>query len=185
MRENLEKSIMCKYGVKTIFESDEFKLSRKKTLKEKYGSEKYNNSDKTRNTRIENKTQIDDSQAIDFESYKKIVTNRTMTIYRNNMDLINPLKLKRGKTEYHIDHKFSIKQGFLLNIPIEIITHPCNLQLIHYMENLKKQDICSIDIKDLLTEISESNIEIVIDHSYLKEKYDNVKSISYDMLRNV
>jgi hypothetical protein len=59
-----------------------------------------------------------------------------LIMFEINKILINPYNLKRGIKSYHIDHKFSIKQKFLLNIPIEIITHPCNLEMIYYKDNL-------------------------------------------------
>lgn len=182
MKNNYENSMMNKYGVKSIFESEEFKNNRKKILKEKYGSENYNNSDKTRNTRIKNGSQIDDDLVSDFESYRKVVINRTMTIYRNNENIINPDKLKRGKKLFHIDHKFSIKQGYLNNIPIEILTHPCNLHLIHYQDNLEKQDNCCIEIRDLLLNISKSKIDLGLNHSILREKYNNIQSLALSLL---
>jgi len=174
VRNNYEKSLMAKYGVKSLFTTNDFKKERSKILKEKYGSEKFNNPDKTRQTRINNKTQIDDSLVNDFNSYKILAINRTSTIYRNNIESINPMKLKRGKTQYHIDHIYSLKQGFLNDIPLSIITHPCNLHMIHYKENLVKQDSCWIDIKDLLDNIINYNKPIKVNHTFLKEEYNNV-----------
>jgi len=39
-------------------------------------------------------------------------------MYRNNKTLINPNNLKRGIKYYHIDHKFSLKQAYLMGLPI-------------------------------------------------------------------
>lgn len=181
---NLKKSINEKYGVGTIFESETFKKTRKEKLKEKYGSEKYNNPDKTRETRIKNGTQINDEMIEDFLQYKKVVTNRTITIYRNNKHLINPNNLKRSKREYHIDHLFSIKQGFLNNLPVEVITHPCNLHMIHYKENLIKQDDCWITINDLLERIISYEDEISFKDNHLKNQYSGIKEISEKLLTN-
>jgi hypothetical protein len=184
IRDSYEKSMVEKYGVTTIFEIPEFKSKRKQTLKEKYGSETYNNSDKTRKTRIENGTQISDDSFDGFENYKKIVTNRTSTIYRNNKEKINPNNLERSPKTYHLDHLYSIKQGFLNNLPIEIITHPCNLHMINYQENLIKQDNCWITRDELLKNIICYESEINLNHSYLKEIYSNIKDVAKKLLEN-
>ena len=130
----------------------------------------------------DNNTQINDEIINDFLDYKKIIVNRTTTIYRNNENIINPEKFKRGKKDYHIDHLFSIKQGFLENLPIEIISHPCNLHMIFYMENLKKQDVCWITKEDLLNNIILYNDDIYLKQKNLKQKYSNIKEIAKQIL---
>lgn len=160
-----------KYGVDFYLQTTEFKKDRSKKLKDTYGDENWNNKEKTRKTRITNKTQIDDVDIESFLNYKKITVNRTVTIYRNNIEYINPLKLERGKKSYHIDHKYSVKQGFLNNIPIEIISHPCNLFMIWYMDNLVKQDRCDITIEMLIENIKNYDNDVIIKHSSLNNLY--------------
>ena len=182
---SIKNKQLKKYGVQSYFQTDEFKNKRKKILKEKYGNEKFNNPNKTKNTRINNGTQISDEKTDNFNYYKRLTINRTLTIYRNNKQIINPNDLKRSKKGYHIDHKFSIKQGFLNNLPIEIITHPCNLHLIDYKENLMKQDNCYITVNELLNNIINYNENIIFTNKELKEKYKNVKIISENILNNL
>lgn len=66
---------------------------------------------------------------------------------------------KRGKTgisgAHHVDHKFSVMEGFKNNIPADIISHICNLQMIPWEENLSKRDRCSITIQDLINKIKQ------------------------------
>ena len=185
IQKNRENAIFEKYGVYNSFQISEIKKKRKKTLKEKYGSETYNNPDKTKKTRIENNTQISDEIINEFLDYKKIAVNRTMTIFRNNEDIINPKKVKRGKKEYHIDHLFSIKQGFLENIPVEIISHPCNLHMIFYIDNLKKQDNCWISKEELLNNIIYYDKNINLKQMSLIEKYSNIKNIAKTILESI
>jgi len=179
-----EDTMFEKYGVTSLFASSDFKNKRKESLLEKYGSETYNNPDKTRETRIENGTQIDDEVVDKFFEYKKVVTNRTITMYRNNQNLINPNNLKRSNKSYHIDHIFSIKQGFLINLPVEIVSHPCNLHMIHYKENLIKQDNCWIELNELLKKIISYEQELTFTHEHLRNKYSKVKEISENILSN-
>ena len=55
---------------------------------------------------------------------------------------------KRGK-EFHLDHKYSIKEGFDNNIPIYLIANKNNLQIIEAEKNIKKNKKCSISIEEL------------------------------------
>ena len=185
IQKNRENVMLKKHGVSNSFQISEIKKKRKETLNEKYGSETYNNPDKTKRTRIDNNTQINDEIINDFLDYKKIAVNRTITIYRNNENIINPEKFKRSKKDYHIDHLFSIKQGFLENLPIEIISHPCNLHMIFYMENLKKQDVCWITKEDLLNNIILYNNDLCLKQENLKQKYSNIKEIAKQILDSI
>lgn len=60
---------------------------------------------------------------------------------------------KRGKSgqegAYQIDHKYSIIEGFKNNIDPNIIGHFCNLEMLTWENNLKKQGNCSITINEL------------------------------------
>lgn len=182
IQNSIKETCLEKYGVEYVTQTDFYKEKRKDVLREKYGSETYNNPDKTRKTRIENKTQISGDIINDFIDYKKIVVNRTITIYRNNEDIINPEKFKRSKKDYHIDHLFSIKQGFLEDLPIEIISHPCNLHMIFYKDNLKKQDECWITKEELLSNIITYENNINFKQKFLKEKYLNVADLAKKLL---
>ena len=185
IQKSIKESCLEKYGVEYATQTDFYKERRKKTLKEKYGSETYNNPNKTKETRIHNGTQINDDYIKDFLSYKKIATNRTMTMYRNNIQFINPSSLKRGIKLYHVDHKFSLKQGYLIGLPIEVITHPVNLEMIHHKDNLIKQDNCSISIQDLLNNIIKFEDNLYFTNNELMEKYKSVKEISEKILREI
>ena len=182
-----EKTMLEKYGSKYLFETESFKNNRKETLEKKYGDENWNNKEKTKSTRIKNGTQIDDSKILALKEYKKISINRTITIFRNNEKLINPKNLKRGMKKYHIDHRFSLKQAFLNDVPLEIISHPCNLKMIWWKDNLKKQDICEISLETLCINIINYEHNIIIKHSTLNEIYnnDNMKKISEEFLENI
>lgn len=171
-KESLKKTMRKKYNVDTVFETPQFKKKRKETLKEKYGDATFNNKEKTKSTRISNGTQIDDSQINNFKEYRKVIINRTCTIFRNNEHLINPNKLLRGQKGYQIDHRYSVKQGFLNNIPIEIISHPFNLKMVWWEDNLKKQDTCEITHEELLKGIILYKNKIVVKHSILQEIYN-------------
>lgn len=59
---------------------------------------------------------------------------------------------KRG-IDFHLDHKFSIAEGFRQNLSPEVIGNIANLQILSSHENILKSDSCSISKDDLLLEI--------------------------------
>lgn len=56
---------------------------------------------------------------------------------------------KRGPKEYHLDHMYSVFEGFKNKIPLEIIGHICNLKMLPYNENTSKGGKCSITLDEL------------------------------------
>jgi len=60
---------------------------------------------------------------------------------------------KRGKAgedgAYHLDHKYSIAEGFRNDVNPEIIGNIANLEMIPWEENMMKNDKCSISLKEL------------------------------------
>ena len=85
-----------------------------------------------------------------FKMYRdeiNLLTEKTYKKYKND---INPQHLKRGLKKYHLDHKYSVLEGFLNKIPCEIISSKHNLEIISYKENLSKNKKCSITKEELL-----------------------------------
>ena len=80
--------------------------------------------------------------------YKKIVYNMTEKTYRKYRNDINPHDLPRW--ENHLDHKYSVLEGFRNNIPPYIICSKDNLEIIPRNENLNKQYGCSITKEELM-----------------------------------
>ena len=58
----------------------------------------------------------------------------------NNIDILMAGN-KRGKYDYHIDHKIPIIYGFKNNIPEEQIGHISNLQPLFWKDNFKKSSL--------------------------------------------
>lgn len=65
------------------------------------------------------------------------ITSRQFKTYFN----LIPDAAKRGN-EYHLDHIFSISEGFRKNVPPEIIGHVSNLRIISAFENNSKNSKC-------------------------------------------
>lgn len=92
-------------------------------------------------------------------SYKKRVDSVTN---RQNWKGL-PNSEKRGKAgvvgAYNLDHKYSIKEGFLNGVDPEIIGNIANLEFIPWEENLSKNKDCSITLIEL-TELIKSNQQL-------------------------
>lgn len=86
-----------------------------------------------------------------FKDYRAEVTYLTQQTYKKYKDIINSTKLKRGFGSglYHIDHKYSVLQGFIDKIPCEVIASKYNLQMLEQKDNLKKHKQCSITKEEL------------------------------------
>ncbi len=54
--------------------------------------------------------------------------------------------------------------------------------MIHYKDNLIKQDNCWISLKELLKNIIEYNNDIRVNHKNLNEEYNNVKETAIKLL---
>lgn len=61
--------------------------------------------------------------------------------------------IKRGRSgiegSYHLDHIYSIKQGYVNNIPEEVIGGIKNLRFIPYKDNLKKSQTLTNESWDM------------------------------------
>lgn len=84
----------------------------------------------------------------EFQDYRRKVDHFT------RMQLIEQLANYEKRGEYHLDHKFSVAEGFRQGIPPEVIGNIVNLEFIPAIENVRKQSNCSIDKEALLLEYS-------------------------------
>jgi hypothetical protein len=87
----------------------------------------------------------------EWKAYENAVRYLTEMTYHRHKEKIDPF-CKRGD-EFHLDHQFSVKAGFLLGIDPKIISHSENLMILSKKENLSKGAKCYIDIDTLLENI--------------------------------
>ena len=86
----------------------------------------------------------------DFQRYKREVRKLTEMQQLSNIENFE----KRGHVindGYHLDHKFSIYDGFKNNVPPKNIANIKNLQFIHWRENIKKGNSSCISLVEVLT----------------------------------
>jgi len=74
----------------------------------------------------------------DFKIYKDAVAIFTEISWHSYYDEINPNRHTRGRFEYHVDHIFSQKEGFINSVPPYIIGHKSNLQMLYWKDNASK-----------------------------------------------
>jgi len=87
----------------------------------------------------------DDPEYIEFKKYR-----RKVYYWTNKNDLTAlPNSNRRGKTDYHLDHKYSITEGFYKKVPPKVIGSIHNLEFIPAADNVAKGIKCSITLEEL------------------------------------
>lgn len=87
----------------------------------------------------------DDPQYLEFKKYRRKVYYWTS---KNDLTILENYD-KRSLLGYHLDHKYSITEGFKNNVPPKVIGSIHNLEFIPYSENVKKGTKCSITLEEL------------------------------------
>lgn len=93
----------------------------------------------------------------DFEHYR-VKVYKSMYRFKDEIKKLENFD-KRGhanKGMYHLDHKFSIYEGFKQNVPPYVIGHINNLEMIIGRNNLSKSRKCSIELDELVDSVFES-----------------------------
>jgi hypothetical protein len=88
-----------------------------------------------------------------FEEYRNKVYSESKRYDLTSLENFD----KRGPLSYHIDHKYSVFQGFKEGVSHEIIGHICNLEMLTYDQNTSKRSNCSITLENLLGDIRKYN----------------------------
>lgn len=79
-----------------------------------------------------------------WQLYKSKVTRLSKISYKNNKDKINPNNLSFGRAgkegAHHLDHIVPVRYCFEHYIPEELCSHPDNLQILGWRENIGSRD---------------------------------------------
>lgn len=136
---------------------------RLETIDNKPYDEKIKTIKKSLSTRYKLASEFIDRWYDDKESkelYYRAVWGYTEISYNYNKHTIDPHNM-RGFTdgyEYHLDHIYSIMQGFIYSIDPKIIGHACNLQILSAVDNLTKSAECWITLDGLNERIERYSI---------------------------
>lgn len=163
--DNYSRTNDFKIHIRNVFNNkttEELKISYAKgkaTLKEKIGFEypfqckeiMKNQVFKTKETNIKNGRWISDDQLSNFELYYRRVLQNTYNsiINKYNADELKIRKPAGVSGGMHIDHKFSVVEGFKNNIIPSVIGSQSNIELIPWEDNLHKSSSCSITKEEL------------------------------------
>jgi len=124
-----KETCLKRYGVDNYWKSAEFKSWQKSFLDEKFKE--------TREQRTEK------------EKYYHDVYQYTEKNWYEHFYRINPTMLQRGN-DIHLDHIYSIAQGFIDGIDPEIIGHWTNLRMLSKVDNSSKGPKCGKTKEELL-----------------------------------
>lgn len=89
-------------------------------------------------------THPDDTES--YKSYYNRVRKITESNYTKYKHIINPNNLKRSRTDYHLDHIYSIHAGFMNKIDPSIIGDVSNLRMLKAKDNLSKSSRCDREL---------------------------------------
>ena len=154
VKNKIKQNNLDKYGVENVSQIPEVKIKRNKTLHDNgfMFDDKYTKKwlDKIKKTHIENGSWFDFNDLRlqeEFKKYKRRV--RYLTEKINLEKLLGIQSKNRKQNKIHIDHIYSIGEGFRNNIPPEIIADPNNLQLLSEKDNISKGMRSDISIEQL------------------------------------
>ncbi|OYT14918.1 MAG: hypothetical protein B7C24_15785 [Bacteroidetes bacterium 4572_77] len=84
-----------------------------------------------------------------IEWYRAIVKEYSNENYSNYIKQINPNRFPRSFREYHLDHIYTVIDGFNNGILPQIIANPTNLQMLPMSENIRKHSRSDITRDEL------------------------------------
>jgi len=165
-----KRTFMERYGVETSLQLPAVRQASKEALE-------------SRQERIrEELSTISDAPMISQEEYFSLVTKITHRSYTKHIDEIDPLRL-RGES-YHLDHRVSKLEGYLNNIPPQIIGDVSNLEIIPASTNMSKLHHSSITISELYESYNQRyesshkpNLEEALSRQKIKAPYHLVDDV--------
>lgn len=93
-----------------------------------------------------------DQRRAEFLLYKEKVQRLSEKTFKKQAIYLKEL---RG-SDWELDHRLSIYDGFQNEVPVEIMSHPCNLEIISKDENRQKSRKSVITFEELIREIADS-----------------------------
>lgn len=152
-REKVVNTCLEKYGTDNVFKVDEIKNKQMQTVVDKYGvtnvSKHPDILKRINEVHVEQGRRRPDHLRSDLEKYRLAVKSITARSYHDYYYVINPDNLPRSRFEYHVDHIYSVEEGFKNNVPPEIIGHYTNLRMMWHLDNCKKNTKCHITLDQL------------------------------------
>ena len=127
---------MKKYGIPYYCQTDEFKKKSTKTIIERYGVDNYSKTKEFQEFLISSGIKKSDDVRDKFDIYYGMVIKYTNRTFRKYKQLLQQVYIRSKK--FHLDHVYSITDGFKNNIDPKIIGSISNLQLLPAFLNIQK-----------------------------------------------
>jgi len=127
---------MKKYGVPYYVQTDEFRKKSTKTIIERYGVDNYSKTKEFQEFLISSGIKKNDELRSKFDLYYGKVIKYTNRTFRKYKQLLQQIYVRSNK--FHLDHIYSISEGFRNDIDPRMIGSLSNLQLIPAIVNMKK-----------------------------------------------
>jgi hypothetical protein len=141
--------VKCKYCSRKFTPNRIQLTERLRSLKTGKSNGYFYCSDKCKNECNYFGRQVDPQHIDRFREYVfKVYKETRETLKQHNIKNIELRGMEKG---YELDHKFSIYDGFVNQIPHKLIAHHKNLQVIPTHQNRSKGSSSSISLKELLS----------------------------------
>lgn len=135
------------WGVEHPMKSKKIQDKLKQVFVKKYGVDNPAKSDNVKVKISEALRQVSSCENEDFKRYYYRVMYRTKQSAKKVPNIE-----KRNHQTYHLDHRYSVVEGFRNNVPAEIIGSVVNLEIIPAKDNLTKGSACSVSKEELIYE---------------------------------
>jgi len=113
---------------------------------------------------------IDDAPTRNMKNrFRCLVISLTKKSMNDNKEILEGIEI--GKRAFHIDHIYSVASGFKNKISPFVLASKHNLQVLWYVDNVKKYDSCDITAEELFKLTG-----------YTKEKSEKEFEIFYNIL---
>jgi hypothetical protein len=137
-----------KYGVAHYVKTDDFKNKSRETHMKKYGVDNYSKTKEFQEFLINSGLKKDPATIDELEYYYKTVKNYTSKSFRKYKHIL--CKTFPRSNNYHLDHIYSICEGYKNKIDPKIIGSITNLQILPHTVNKQKNAQSWITIERLL-----------------------------------
>jgi len=151
-RNIVKETCIEKYSVDNVFKDPNIQRKQRQTVLETYGVTNVSKSqtilEKIRKSHEETGLWIPLVELSDLQKYRAEVKSITARSYHDYYYKINPNNLLRSRYEYHVDHIYSVEEGFKNKVPPEIIGHWTNLQMLWHLDNSRKNTKCHRSLEE-------------------------------------
>jgi len=150
-----KNTMLEKYGVDNYGKTEQHKIAIKDYNSLLSEEERTHITGKILKTKFDKGIIIDPALKTDAEIYYNAVRNLSDRNYKKHKTLINPCNFCRGRTSYHLDHIFSIKEAYENSVPVEVVSHVSNLRMLKYDKNIAKGGLSDKSLSELFEDFKD------------------------------